>query len=181
MNRLASVLPFALLITLLLLFGTFGRLWDAFLVLFNVPLALCGGIWGLAAAGMPVSVSAAVGFIALLGQAVLNGVMVVSAIRARVTSGEDVMQASVAGTMERLRAVLMTALLASLGLFPAAFSHAMGAETQRPMAVVVVAGTVSAALLTLLVLPVVYAWAWHLRSLVLRNGKAPDLQQPTTA
>lgn len=179
MNRLASMLPMALLITLFLLFSTFGRMWDAVVIMLNVPLALCGGVWGLALAGMPVSVSAAVGFIALLGQAVLNGVMVVSSIRARMAEGMEVMQASLEGTLERLRAVLMTALLASLGLLPAAFSHAMGAETQRPMAVVVVAGTVSAATLTLLVLPVVYAWAWRARMALTRQTGTPPLDHPT--
>ena len=110
---------------------------------------------------MTLSVSAAVGFIALLGQAVLNGVLVVAAIRARIDTGEELLEAAVGGTRDRLRAVLMTALLASLGLLPAALSHAIGSETQRPIAVVVVGGTISAALLTLIVLPVTYyspAW-----------------------
>jgi cobalt-zinc-cadmium resistance protein CzcA len=110
----------------------------------------------LAFAGMPLSVSAAVGFIALLGQAVLNGVLVLAAIRTRMNDGEPLMSAVVNGTRERLRAVLVTALLASLGLLPAAMSHAIGSETQRPIAVVVVGGTISAALLTLIVLPVTF-------------------------
>ncbi|HEY4116462.1 MAG TPA: efflux RND transporter permease subunit, partial [Byssovorax sp.] len=109
------------------------------------------------------SVSAAVGFIALLGQAVLNGVLVVAAIRARLDRGEPLMDAVVLGARERLRAVLMTALLASLGLVPAAMSHAIGSETQRPIAVVVVGGTISAALLTLVVLPITYYWAQRLK------------------
>src|SRR4029077_15088498 len=107
---------------------------------------------------------AAVGFIALLGQAVLNGVLVVSAIRVRRERGEDLWTATLEGTRERLRAILMTALLASLGLLPAALSHAIGSETQRPIAMVVVCGTISAALLTLVVLPVSYYWASKLRS-----------------
>jgi len=107
---------------------------------------------------MTLSVSAAVGFIALLGQAVLNGVLVVSAVRARLLRGESAYRAVTGGTIERLRAVLMTALLASLGLVPAALSHAIGSETQRPIAVVVVGGTISAAILTLLVLPVSLYW-----------------------
>ena len=138
----------------------------------NVPVALLGGVWGLAAAHMPLSVSAAVGFIALLGQAVLNGVLVVSSIRSHLQANEPLFDAVTRGTTERLRAVLMTALLASLGLVPAAFSHAMGSETQRPIAVVVVAGTLSAALLTLVVLPVTYAWATQAREWVtLRRRK----------
>jgi heavy metal efflux system protein len=156
MKRLTLVIPLALLITLLLLFSAFGSLFDAAIVLVNVPFALVGGVVALAYAGMPLSVSAAVGFIALLGQAVLNGVLVLAAIRARMNAGEALMSSVVNGTRERLRAVLVTAFLASLGLLPAAMSHAIGSETQRPIAVVVVGGTISAALLTLVVLPVTF-------------------------
>src|SRR3982751_1362929 len=164
MKRLSLVIPLALLITLLLLFSAFGSLFDATVILLNVPFALVGGVVALAYAGMPLSVSAAVGFIALLGQAVLNGVLVLSAIRARMTAGEPLMSSVVNGTRERLRAVLVTALLASLGLLPAAMSHAIGSETQRPIAVVVVGGTISAALLTLVVLPVTFYLACQARS-----------------
>jgi cobalt-zinc-cadmium resistance protein CzcA len=163
MARLQLVLPLALLITFLLLFSAFGTLWDAVMILVNVPFALLGGVLGLAVAKMTLSVSAAVGFIALLGQAVLNGVLVVAAIRARIEANEPLYDAVVNGTRDRLRAVLMTALLASLGLLPAALSHAIGSETQRPIAVVVVGGTISAALLTLIVLPVTYYWATTFR------------------
>ena len=157
MARLRLVIPVGLIITFLLLFSTFGKLFDSFIIMGVVPLALIGGVLGLASVGMPLSVSAAVGFIALLGQAVLNGVLIVSAIKVRLEAGEPIEAAVMNGTRERLRAVLMTALLASLGLLPAALSHAIGSETQRPIAVVVVAGTVSAAAVTLVVLPVVYA------------------------
>jgi cobalt-zinc-cadmium resistance protein CzcA len=163
MQRLSLVIPLALLITLLLLFSAFGSLFDAMVILLNVPFALVGGVVALAYAGMPLSVSAAVGFIALLGQAVLNGVLVLAAIRARMTAGEPLMSSVVNGTRERLRAVLVTALLASLGLLPAAMSHAIGSETQRPIAVVVVGGTISAALLTLVVLPVTFYLACRAR------------------
>src|SRR5262249_8721231 len=156
MARLRLVIPLALLITFLLLFSAFGSVADCLLILTNVPFALIGGVCGLAIAGMPLSVAAAVGFIALLGQAVLNGVLVVAAIRWRVGAGEALYDAVVSGPRDRLRAVLMTALLASLGLLPAALSHAIGSETQRPIAVVVVAGTLSAAALTLIILPVTY-------------------------
>jgi cobalt-zinc-cadmium resistance protein CzcA len=159
MKRLALVLPLSLVLTFILLFSAFGSVGDATIILFNLPIALLGGLVGLAAAEMTLSVSAAVGFIALLGQAVLNCVLVVSAIRERRARGEDLWTATVEGTRERLRAILMTALLASLGLLPAAASHAIGSETQRPIAMVVVCGTISAALLTLLVLPVSYYWA----------------------
>ena len=108
---------------------------------------------------MPLSVAAAVGFIALLGQAVLNGVLMVSAIRVEEAHGRDLYGAVWHGARDRLRAVLMTGLLAALGLLPAALSHEIGSETQRPIAVVVVAGTISAAALTLVVLPVSYYWA----------------------
>jgi cobalt-zinc-cadmium resistance protein CzcA len=163
MARLTLVVPLALGITFLLLFSAFGSIFDATVILLNVPFALVGGVFGLAAARMTLSVSAAVGFIALLGQAVLNGVLVVAAIRARLDRGEPLMDAVVLGARERLRAVLMTALLASLGLVPAAMSHAIGSETQRPIAVVVVGGTISAALLTLVVLPITYYWAQRLK------------------
>src|SRR3989441_4562215 len=153
MARLRLVIPLSLLITFLLLFSAFRSVWDCVLIMLNVPFALIGGVLGLAAARMPLSVSAAVGFIALLGQAVLNGVLVVASIKTRAERGENFYEAVVAGTRDRLRAVLMTALLASLGLLPAALSHAIGSETQRPIAVVVVGGTLSAAVLTLVILP----------------------------
>ncbi len=130
MARLALVIPLALFITFLLLFSAFGSIFDAVIILLNVPFALIGGVIGLGIAKMPLSVSAAVGFIALLGQAVLNGVLVVAAIRARLEgkaetprpagSTDPLLDAVVLGTRDRLRAVLMTALLASLGLLPAA-------------------------------------------------------------
>ncbi len=159
MARLQLVIPAALVITFVLLFSQFQSLFDSLLIMFNVPLALVGGVAGLAMAGMSLSVAAAVGFIALLGQAVLNGVLMVSAIRTRETAGEDLFGAVFNGARDRLRAVLMTGLLAALGLLPAALSHEIGSETQRPIAVVVVAGTISAAALTLIVLPVSYYWA----------------------
>ncbi|HWA75617.1 MAG TPA: CusA/CzcA family heavy metal efflux RND transporter [Polyangiaceae bacterium] len=156
MQRLKLVIPLALLITFLLLFSAFGSMFDAAVILMMVPFALIGGVVALAVAHMPLSVSAAVGFIALLGQAVLNGVLVVAAIKSRVQAGDSLRDAAMNGTRERLRAVLVTGFLASLGLLPAALSHAIGSETQRPIAVVVVGGTISAALLTLVVLPVTY-------------------------
>jgi cobalt-zinc-cadmium resistance protein CzcA len=182
MKRLSLVLPLSLLLTFLLLFSAFGTVWDATIILINLPVALLGGLLGLSVAGMTLSVSAAVGFIALLGQAVLNGVLVVSAIRARLDRGQDLWTATVEGARERLRAVLMTALLASLGLLPAALSHAIGSETQRPIAVVVVGGTISSALLTLVVLPVSYYWAGAARAwLRKRRGEQvpPDVPRAT--
>jgi heavy metal efflux system protein len=173
MRRLQLVVPLALGITFLLLFSAFGTVFDATLVLVNVPFALIGGVVALGVAGMPLSVSAAVGFIALLGQAVLNGVLVVAAIKTRLANGEPLFDAVLNGTRERLRAVLITALLASLGLLPAALSHAIGSETQRPIAVVVVGGTLSAAFLALIVLPVTFYVASRWRA---RLREVPELE-----
>jgi len=172
MARLEIVIPLALVLTGLLLFSAFGSLFDTALILLNVPLALLGGVVALAFARMPLSVAAAVGFIALLGQAVLNGVLVVSAIKLRLEAGLEPFEAVFEGTRERLRAVLVTALLASLGLLPAALSHAIVSETQRPIAVVVVGGTISAALLTLIVLPVTYYCACLVRQRVMTGRPA---------
>jgi cobalt-zinc-cadmium resistance protein CzcA len=160
MARLALVVPAALLITLVLLFNAFGAFGPAVLVLLNVPFALVGGVAGLAWMGMPLSVSAAVGFIALIGQASLNGVLVLSAILEHRRAGTPLDDAIRAGCRDRLRPVLMTAALAALGLVPAALSRAIGSEVQRPIAVVIVGGTISACALTLVVLPVMYRlWA----------------------
>jgi cobalt-zinc-cadmium resistance protein CzcA len=156
MKRLVLVVPVALVITLVLLFNAFRSMQLAMLVLLNVPFALIGGAIGLWAFDLNVSIAAAVGFIALVGQASLNGVLVLSAIEERRKMRVPLDDAIVQGALDRLRAVLMTASLAALGLIPAAFSKAMGAETQRPIAVVIVGGTISAALLTLIVLPVMY-------------------------
>lgn len=157
MKRLATVLPVTLIITLVLLFAAFGNIVPALLVLLTIPLALVGGIFGLMVMQIPLSIAAAVGFIALIGQASLNGVLILSAIRERQQAGMMIREAVITGCLERLRPVLMTGTLAALGLLPAAMSHEMGAETQQPLAVVVVGGTISAMLLTLLVLPVLYA------------------------
>jgi heavy metal efflux system protein len=178
MARLAMVVPVALIITLVLLFKAFDSLTLAVLTLLNVPLALVGGVFGLALAGFPLSVAAVVGFIALIGQAALNGVLVMSAIADRHRRGDPVQVAILEGARERLRPVLMTASLAALGLVPAALSKAIGSETQRPLAVVIVAGTVSACLLTLLVLPVMFQ-QWIGR--VTRPAEAPEPEAPPDA
>jgi heavy metal efflux system protein len=164
MHRLTVVVPVALLVTLVLLFNAFRAADFAALVLLNVPFALVGGALGLWLFDMPVSIAAVVGFIALVGQASLNGVLVITAFEERRLAGLPLDQAIVDGARDRLRAVLMTAALAALGLVPAAFSKAMGAETQRPIAVVIVGGTLSAALLTLIVLPVMYRGLLRLRA-----------------
>ena len=156
MARLTLVVPVALLITLILLFNAFQSFGPAVLVLLNVPFALVGGIAGLVWMGMPLSVSAAVGFIALIGQASLNGVLVLSAIIQHRRDGAALDDSILSGCRDRLRPVLMTAALAALGLVPAAMSRAIGSEVQRPIAVVIVGGTISACALTLVVLPVMY-------------------------
>jgi cobalt-zinc-cadmium resistance protein CzcA len=158
MNRLLTVIPVALLLTLILLFKAFDSMTHAVLTLINVPFALVGGVMGLWLTGMPVSIAAAVGFIALIGQASLNGVLVMSGIAGgpATTTTEALDEAIVRGCRERLRPVLMTAALAALGLIPAALSHGIGSETQRPLAVVIVFGTLSACGFTLVLLPVVY-------------------------
>lgn len=157
--RLALVVPIALSLIFLLLFSTFGSLKQAILIFTGVPLAITGGIAGLFLRGMPFSITAGVGFIALSGVAVLNGVVMVSAFnRLREESNLRVIDAVREGAAQRLRPVLMTALVAALGFIPMALNTGIGAEVQRPLATVVIGGIVSATLLTLVVLPALYAW-----------------------
>ncbi|RYG29473.1 CusA/CzcA family heavy metal efflux RND transporter, partial [bacterium] len=141
------------------LFATFGSLKQAALIFTGVPLAVTGGILALALRGLPFSISAGVGFIALSGVAVLNGVVMVSAINGLRVEGRSVLESVRDGAHRRLRPVLMTALVAALGFVPMALNTGIGAEVQRPLATVVIGGIVSATLLTLIVLPVLYAWA----------------------
>jgi cobalt-zinc-cadmium resistance protein CzcA len=155
-RRLALVVPLSIAIIFLLLFVTFGRLRQAGLVLLNVPFALVGGIAALWLRGLTLNLSASVGFIALFGVAVLNGVVLVTAVNRLREEGLDVREAVLAGAATRLRPVLMTALVASLGFVPMALSHGAGAEIQRPLASVVIGGVVTSTLLTLMVLPTLY-------------------------
>jgi cobalt-zinc-cadmium resistance protein CzcA len=158
MARLAVVVPLSILLIFVLLFDAFGSFKNALLIVANIPFALIGGIVALYITGIPLSVSAAIGFIALFGQAVLNGVVMVSVFDQLIAEGKTPEVAVQEGAMSRLRTVLMTGLLAMFGLLPMALSHNIGAETQRPLAVVVIGGLISATLLTLLVLPSVYLW-----------------------
>ena len=158
MTRLSWVVPLSILLIFLLLFDAFKSFSDAVLIVANIPFALIGGIVALALTGIPLSVSAAIGFIALFGQAVLNGVVMVTYYNQLRAQGMGLTEAVLQGSLTRLRTVLMTALLAMLGLFPMAVSRAIGAETQRPLALVVIGGLVSATVLTLLVLPTLYLW-----------------------
>ncbi len=162
-RRLSLVVPVALLTIFGLLLLLFGNVKDAAIVFTGVPLALTGGIAALALRGLPLSISAAVGFIALSGIAVLNGVVMLSFINQRRDSGEPIQTAVFEGAVQRLRPVLMTGLVASLGFVPMAFNVGLGSEVQRPLATVVIGGIVSATLLTLLVLPALYRIAHPLR------------------
>jgi heavy metal efflux system protein len=154
--RLQIVVPLALLLIFLLLFVTFGSARDALLVFTGVPLALTGGVAALAVRGIPLSISAGVGFIALSGVAVLNGVVMISFVKALRAGGMPLDDAIITGCLTRLRPVLMTALVASLGFLPMAVATGTGAEVQRPLATVVIGGIVSSTALTLLVLPALY-------------------------
>jgi cobalt-zinc-cadmium resistance protein CzcA len=156
MARLAIIIPVSVLLIFLLLFDAFGRFSSAALILLNIPFALIGGIFALLVTGIPLSVSAAIGFIALFGQAVLNGVVMVAYFNQLRASGMPPEQAVIQGSLVRMRTVLMTGLLAMLGLLPMAVSTGIGSETQKPLAVVVIGGLVTATLLTLIVLPVLY-------------------------
>jgi cobalt-zinc-cadmium resistance protein CzcA len=158
-TRLQVVVPLALLLIFGLLFGAFGSARDALVVFSGVPLALTGGVLALWLRDMPLSISAAIGFIALSGVAVLNGVVMVSFIRQLIADGMPMEQAVREGALRRLRPVLMTALVAGLGFVPMAFNVGTGSEVQRPLATVVIGGIVSATALTLLVLPVLYRFA----------------------
>jgi cobalt-zinc-cadmium resistance protein CzcA len=156
MKRLAVIVPVSVLIIFILLFNAFGSVKHAAIILANIPLASVGGIVALYLTGIHLSVSAAIGFIALFGQAVLNGVVMVSYFSYLRGSGRSLEDAVITGATVRLRTVLMTALLAMLGLLPMALSHSIGSEVQKPLAVVVIGGLVSATLLTLIVLPTLY-------------------------
>ena len=165
-QRLALVVPITLLLIITLLLLAFNSLKDALIIFSGVPLALTGGVLALWLRDMPLSVSAGVGFIALSGVAVLNGLVLLAFIRQLWQEKGDLLYAVTEGAITRLRPVLMTALVASLGFVPMALNTGTGAEVQRPLATVVIGGIISATLLTLLVLPVLYQWL-H------RNDKAP--------
>ncbi|NKI96760.1 CzcA family heavy metal efflux pump [Rhizobacter sp. SG703] len=155
-QRLQVVVPLALLLVFALLFAMFGSVRDGLLVFTGIPFALTGGVLALWLRGMPLSISAAVGFIALCGVAVLNGLVMLSHIRSLRENGMGLDDAIRDGALARLRPVLMTALVASLGFVPMALATGTGAEVQRPLATVVIGGILSSTALTLLVLPVLY-------------------------
>ncbi|WP_374014087.1 efflux RND transporter permease subunit [Pseudoxanthomonas koreensis] len=170
-RRLAVVVPVTLVLIFGLLFMAFGSAKDAVIVFTGVPLALTGGVVALALRGIPLSISAGVGFIALSGVAVLNGLVMIAFIRKLQEQGHDLDDAVFNGALGRLRPVLMTALVASLGFIPMAFNVGTGAEVQRPLATVVIGGIVSSTLLTLVVLPTLYS--------LLHRNDAVRLQKAT--
>jgi len=156
-KRLMLVVPVCFALIILLLYGALGSVRDAAIVFTGVPLALVGGVAALALRGMPFSISAAVGFIALSGIAVLNGLVMMTSIQILIATGMDRAKAAYEGAMMRLRPVVMTALVASLGFVPMALATGSGAEVQKPLATVVIGGLISATSLTLFVLPTLYA------------------------
>jgi cobalt-zinc-cadmium resistance protein CzcA len=156
-KRLEIVVPLALLLIMALLYAALGSLKYALLVFTGVPLALTGGIIGLWFREIPLSISAAVGFIALSGVAVLNGLVMITFINKLREEGKSVDEAVVQGALTRLRPVLMTAFVASLGFIPMAIASGTGAEVQKPLATVVIGGLISSTLLTLMVLPALYS------------------------
>ncbi len=156
--RLRVIVPITLIAIYFLLFSAFDSGWLAFLILLVVPFAAVGGVLALPLAGLDLSVSALVGFLALFGIAMLNGVILVERIRELAARGVPLAQAVRDGAMSRVRPVVMTALMAALGLLPMALSTAVGAETSRPFAVVIIGGLFTATLVTLFILPILYVW-----------------------
>jgi cobalt-zinc-cadmium resistance protein CzcA len=154
--RLMLIVPAALLIVFLLIFTAFGSLRQAFMIYSGIPLAITGGVFAIWLRGMPFSISAAVGFIALSGVAVLNGLMLISYYNQLRDQGKSLMDAVIEGSLTRLRPVMMTAMVASLGFVPMALGIGAGAEVQRPLATVVIGGIITSTLLTLIVLPLIY-------------------------
>ena len=156
--RLAVVVPVALLVIFVLLYTAFNAVKPALLIYFNIPIAATGGIVALFARGMPFSISAGVGFIALFGVAVMNGLVLVSHIEELRQGGADIREAVVRGSLEKMRAMIMAPLVAGLGFVPMALSSTAGAEVQRPLATVVIGGLITSTFLTLFVLPALYHW-----------------------
>lgn len=163
-ERLKIVIPISLLLVFMLLYAVFGNMKDGLIVFTGIPFALTGGLIALWLRGIPLSISAGVGFIALSGVAVLNGLVMISFIRALRDEGKPLMEAIEEGALTRLRPILMTALVASLGFIPMAIATGTGAEVQRPLATVVIGGILSSTLLTLLVLPVLYQMIYRSKS-----------------
>ena len=169
-RTLSYIVPLALLLIVFLVYTTYSNWPDVLRVLLGIPFATVGGVWALHLRGLPFSVSAGVGFIALSGISVLAAMVLVSTIRQHVDAGMALREATVTSALQRLRPVLMTALTTGIGFIPMALNTGVGAEVQRPLATVVIGGVITSTLLTLVVLPTLYAWAGRGRS----NGLAPE-------
>jgi cobalt-zinc-cadmium resistance protein CzcA len=173
-RRLTVIVPIAILLVFVLLYLTFKSIRPALLVVGNIPFALVGGIAALWIRGMNLNLSASIGFIALFGVAMLNGVVLVSSINQMLGSGLTSRDAVLAGARRRLRPVLMTAFVASFGFIPMAISTSTGAEVQRPLASVVIGGLVSSTMLTLFLLPVLYGWRGNMHEAA--SGERPAIE-----
>ncbi|WP_295767409.1 CusA/CzcA family heavy metal efflux RND transporter [uncultured Mucilaginibacter sp.] len=161
-KTLSQVVPICLVVIFLILFSMFGNAKDAILVILNVPFALIGGILALHITGINFSISAGIGFIALFGVCIQNGVILISVFRKNIEEGMHLDDAILKGVISRVRPVVMTALMAAIGLMPAAISTGIGSETQKPLAIVVIGGLVTSTILTLLILPIIYAMVYKL-------------------
>jgi cobalt-zinc-cadmium resistance protein CzcA len=159
-NGLARTVPVAMIVVFILLFITFGNIKDALLVLCNVLFAIAGGIIALLVTGTNFSISAGIGFIALFGVCIQNGVILVSVFKHNIDEDLTLHMAIMKGVENRVRPVVMTALMAALGLLPAAISTGIGSETQKPLAIVVIGGIITATGLTLLILPLLFHWVY---------------------
>ena len=160
-KTLANVVPICLLAIFLILFITFGNVKDALLTILNVPFALIGGILALHITGINFSISAGIGFIALFGVCIQNGVILISVFRKNLTAKMPLQEAILQGVISRVRPVVMTALMAAIGLLPAAISTGIGSETQKPLAIVVIGGLITSTILTLLILPIIYTLVYN--------------------
>ena len=176
--RLAIAVPMALALIFILLYFTFGSISQAALIFTAIPLSAIGGIWALELRGLPFSISAGIGFIALFGVAVLNGIVLIGYFNQLKQEGmTDIVDRIITGTSVRLRPVIMTAAVASLGFLPMALSSSGGAEVQRPLATVVIGGLLTATFLTLIILPILYYWLekWNSRKLLGTSSKGLGL------
>ena len=183
-KTLANVVPVCLLVIFLILFITYGNVEDAALTILNVPFALIGGILALHITGINFSISAGIGFIALFGVCIQNGVILISVFRKNLEEKMHLDLAIREGVISRVRPVVMTALMAMIGLMPAAISHGIGSETQKPLAVVVIGGLITSTILTLLILPVIYSMLYSFihrrknRKLLHKMGVLSKVEKP---
>ena len=169
-KRLAQVVPISIAIIFIILFILFSNARDAGLVLLNVPFAAVGGIAALLITGFNFSISAGIGFIALFGICIQNGVIMISDIKANLKLGSPLQEATKEGVRSRIRPVIMTAAMAAIGLLPAAMSHGIGSESQRPLAIVIIGGLIGATFFALFIFPLIVEVVYE-RMLYDKNGK----------